>query len=348
MDVIEQLRALVTVVDTTSFTKAGARLNKSKAVISKHVSELEARLGVKLLFRTTRKVSPTDVGGPFVERARYLIEDYEELVDSVRNEGQAPAGRLRITAPQSLGEREVMELINAFRNAYPDIRPEIFLTDRHVDLVAEGFDVALRATAMVDSAMIVRKLCNIDVLFCAAPDYLAAHGRPTTPADLQDHTCITDGNMRAPDLWRFKRLNGDASDPADDAQNNADDNAPDADADAKPDHAGARPAANGHDAPAPKSALQPFTVRVTSTLQVNSAAATRHAALAGIGIAALPEFVIGTDVRDGRLVELFPGQSDYNLSLHMLYPHRQYLAGRTRAFINFAADWYGGTRPWQA
>ncbi|MEO0729088.1 MAG: LysR family transcriptional regulator [Pseudomonadota bacterium] len=297
MDVIEQLRTLLAVADAESFTRAGEQMGKSKALVSKHISDLEDRLDARLLNRTTRKVSPTVVGAAFLDRARVLVEDFDALVDSVRDEARVQKGRLRITAPQAFGELEVMELICAFRLAHPKIEPHVFLSDRNVDLVAEGFDVALRVAPLVDSSMIVRKLCDVDMCICASPDYLEKNGKPAEPGDLANHRCVTDGNMQASHLWRFK-------------------------------------------------SAKPPSVQVRSILQVNSAAATRQAALASLGIAAIPEFVVGQDIKSGALVELFKGQTDYNLKLHMLYPHRQHLSGRTRAFIDFAAKWYGATRPW--
>ena len=148
MDVIDQMRTFVAVADTGSFTSAGRQLNKSKALVSKHIGDLEHRLGARLLNRTTRKVGLTELGGAYLQRARELIDEFDALEESVRANSGAPRGRLKVTAPQVFGELELMELVCAFQKANPEIQPDIFLSDRVVDLVGEGFDVAIRVAQM--------------------------------------------------------------------------------------------------------------------------------------------------------------------------------------------------------
>ena len=205
MDTLELMRTYVAVVKQQSFTSAGRTLGKSKALVSKHIGELEDRLGVRLLNRTTRRVSVTEIGRAYYDRAAALLGDFETLEDSVKSVSGLPRGMLKITAPQSLGELELMELVSAFRAKFPEIGVDIFLSDRIVDLVGEGFDIALRISEAADSALIARKLCDMRVLVCAAPDYLKTHPTPKSPEDLAGHTVIADTNFQGRDVWRFSR-----------------------------------------------------------------------------------------------------------------------------------------------
>lgn len=203
MDTLDLMRTFVAVVDSRSFTTAGKRLGRSKALVSKHVGELEDRLGVRLMNRTTRSVQVTEIGRAYYDRARALITEFDTLEESVKSEAGQPRGLLKITAPQTLGEIELMEMLKAFRALYPNLDLDVFLADRIVDLIGEGFEVALRITTLTDSTLIARKLCDVRVVLCAAPAYLAASGRPQRPQDLQRHACIVDTNIRWRENWRF-------------------------------------------------------------------------------------------------------------------------------------------------
>jgi DNA-binding transcriptional LysR family regulator len=197
------MRTFVAVADTQSFTGAGKRLGRSKALVSKHVGELEGRLGVRLINRTTRSVQVTEIGRAYYERVRTLIADFETLEETIKAESGQPRGRLRITAPQTLGEMELMEMLHAFRSRFPALDVDVFLADRIVDMIGEGFDVALRVTTLQDSTLIARKLCDVRLLLCAAPAYLKRVGVPEKPQDLVNHACIVDTNIRWREAWRF-------------------------------------------------------------------------------------------------------------------------------------------------
>ncbi len=203
MDTIELMRTFVAVVDAMSFTVAGERLGKSKALVSKHIGELEDRLGSRLLNRTTRRIQMTEIGRAYYERARNLIGDFDALENSVKAEAGNPRGFLKVTAPQTLGEIELMGMLSAFRAAYPEVEIELLLADRIVDLVGEGFEVALRITTLQDSSLIARRLCAVRLLLCASPAYLAKHGSPASPHELVSHSCIVDTNIRWRENWRF-------------------------------------------------------------------------------------------------------------------------------------------------
>ncbi len=202
MDRLDLMRTLIAVAETGSFTAAGKRLGKSKALVSKHVGDLEAALGARLLNRTTRRVGVTEVGRAYIQRAGDLLSELDALEESVRSNVADPRGRLKITAPQAFGELQLMEMLCAFQQRFGQIEPEVFLSDRIVDLVGEGYDLALRVTALPDSGLIVRRLCDVPIHVCASPDYIALRGRPVEPADLEQHDGIVDLNMATRDLWR--------------------------------------------------------------------------------------------------------------------------------------------------
>jgi len=205
MDTLELMRSFLAVVDAGGFTAAGRRLGKSKALISKHLSELEARLGARLINRTTRRIGVTEIGRAYAERARALIADLEQLEESVVAQSTTPRGLIRLTAPQALGELALVEMVAAFRARYPGVAVEVLLADRIVDLVGEGYDIGLRISAMPDSSLISRRLCETRLLLCAAPSYLEKNGRPAAIPDIATHSVIADSNMRNGALWRFER-----------------------------------------------------------------------------------------------------------------------------------------------
>ena len=298
MDTLDLMRTFVAVADTQSFTGAGQRLGRSKALVSKHVGELEERLGVRLINRTTRSVQVTEIGRVYCDRARHLISELEALEETVRAESGQPRGRLKITAPQSLGGLELMEMLNAFRTQYPGVELDVVLADRFLDLIAEGLDIAIRVTALQDSTLIARRLCDVRLLLCASPAYLAAAGRPRGPQDLVNHACIVDSNIRWRDAWRF--------------------------------------------GPPDREEI----VRVVPCLTVNSAIAVHSAVRQGMGIGFMPEFAAMRDLKAGRLVSLFEMQAPQQLGVYLVYPHRQHLSAKVRAFVDFTAAWYTPQPPW--
>jgi DNA-binding transcriptional LysR family regulator len=202
MDRLDEIAAFATVADTRSFTQAARRLGVSGAQVSKLVARLEDRLGARLLNRTTRDVSLTDTGRAYLERARGLLEDFEALESSVRDE-DGPRGTLRMSAPVSFGARQLDPALLDFAKAYPHVALEVFYSDRMVNLVDEGFDMAVRIGQLGDSTLIARKLAPVRLVTCASPAYLQAHGVPQTPADLAAHESIVDLNAREPYVWGF-------------------------------------------------------------------------------------------------------------------------------------------------
>ncbi len=204
MDTVARMQAFTAVVEAGGFSAAARRMNKSKALVSKHVKDLEDELGVRLLNRTTRQLSLTEVGKAYFREANEILQRIDDLAHSVRDTHQEPRGLLRISAPRSLGDAELGRAIMEFLMAEPAITIDLMLDDRFVDLVEEGFDVAIRVTELADSSLIARRLASFSMLIVATPDFLARHDRPILmPQDLIDAPAIVDTNFRGRANWVF-------------------------------------------------------------------------------------------------------------------------------------------------
>ncbi|HLS69097.1 MAG TPA: LysR family transcriptional regulator [Kiloniellales bacterium] len=196
-------RLFVAILEEGSFVAAATRLGMSSSRASKLLSRLESELGVRLINRTTRSLSPTEAGRAYYDRLRPLLEEYDSLDLSIRNISGEPRGRLRLTAPLTFGALELAPALNDFAARFPEIELDVSFSDRAVNLVDEGFDMAVRIGRPEDSSLISRKLCDVRILLVASPDYIERHGAPAAPADLAEHECIIDTNYRDPDRWAF-------------------------------------------------------------------------------------------------------------------------------------------------
>jgi DNA-binding transcriptional LysR family regulator len=203
MDALTRMQAFVQVVDAGGFSAAARRAGKSKALLSKYVRDLEDELGVRLLNRTTRQLSPTEVGLAYHREAVELLQRLDDLTASVRDSHGEPRGHLRISGPRFFGDSELGGAITEFMAVHPEITVDIRLDDRFVDLVEEGFDVAIRVSEPTDSSLIARRLAPFRVVTCAAPSWLATHGRPKVPTDLTGLPAIADTNARNWNHWPF-------------------------------------------------------------------------------------------------------------------------------------------------
>ncbi len=300
MDTLDGMRTFVAVARAGSFTAAGEHLGRSTALVSKYVGQLEERLQVRLLERTTRSLRLTEVGAAYLVRAEELLEQVDELESSLEHTEATPSGKLRVSAPLTFGESYVARVVSQFVCQFPNVSVDLRLTDRFVSLVDEGMDLAIRITELPDSALIARRLCPSRTVCCASPRYLKRNGRPAKPADLGDHECIIDRNLRSPSAWPFL-VEGERE-----------------------------------------------MVAVHGRVTVNSARASRAVALEGAGIALIPSFAIGEDLRLGRLVPLLEDYSALNLSIYAIYQHRQHLAAKTRAFVDFLVRSFGEKPSWDA
>ena len=189
----------VAVVETESFTTASKRLGISTAQVSRQVSALEERLTTKLLYRTTRRVSVTEVGRVYYQHCRPLLDGLEEAEYAVTRLQSTPRGKLKLTAAVTFGEQTIAPLVNDFCVTYPKLEVELILTNRKVDLLEEGIDLAIRLGQLQDSSMMAKRLGERTLHVCASPDYLSAHSEPHTLSELEQHNCLR-GTL---EHWRF-------------------------------------------------------------------------------------------------------------------------------------------------
>ncbi|QUM82649.1 LysR family transcriptional regulator [Moritella sp. 5] len=190
----------VAVAETESFTAAAKRLGISTAQVSRQVSALEERLSAKLFYRTTRKVSVTEVGGIYYQHCRQVMDGLADAERAITNLQSTPKGKLKITAPITYGERSVAPLVNDFVTQYPELEVQLILSNQQIDLIDEGFDLAIRLGQLGDSSMIGKRLATRKQYVCAAPEYLSAFGAPHSLSELDRHNCLS-GTL---DYWRFQ------------------------------------------------------------------------------------------------------------------------------------------------
>lgn len=190
MEDLSAIAAFVRVVEAHSFAAAARQLELSASGVSRAVSRLETSLGVRLLARTTRSLSITEEGRAFYERCRRILADLDEATESISDARDHPRGRLRVAAAMSVGRALVLPNLSEFHERYPDIRLEMVLGDRSMDMVEEGIDCALRVGELADSSMVARRIGQFRSLVCASPGYLEKFGRPTRLDELAGHRCI--------------------------------------------------------------------------------------------------------------------------------------------------------------
>lgn len=209
MDIVDELRAFVATAQSGSFTAAADQLGVSNRLTSKYVADLEARLGVRLFQRTTRRVGLTPAGEDLIARAPALLDDLDALLAGVAEGSRGFAGVIRVSAPLTFGEVYLGGMLARFGAQNPDLTIDLRLNDRYVDLAAEGIDVAFRLGRSDTLSLKARKLGLFRSMVVASPDYIARHGAPLTPADLARHACIVDTNRRQPRRWTFRRDGAD-------------------------------------------------------------------------------------------------------------------------------------------
>jgi DNA-binding transcriptional LysR family regulator len=203
MDRIDAMQAFVAVADLQGFAPAARKLGLSPSAVTRLIAALEERLGARLLQRTTRQVTLTDAGSRYLERARRILADVEEAEDAVEGERIRPGGRLVISAPVGFGRLHVSPLVSAYLKRYPEVGADLRLSDRLINLVEEGVDLAVRIGHLPDSTLVARHVGEMRRIVVAAPDYLKARGEPKRPAEIATHDTIQFGAMTAAPDWRF-------------------------------------------------------------------------------------------------------------------------------------------------
>jgi DNA-binding transcriptional LysR family regulator len=205
------MKTFAAVVDGGSFVQAADALDMSKPAVSRHVAELEQRLGVRLLQRTTRKLSLTEEGRLFYGRCKTVLADVEVAEEEITSQSIAVKGLIRVNVPVSFGLWELAPLWPEFMTIFPDVELDITFADRMVDLVEEGYDLAVRIARLPNSSLVSRKLASTRLVLCASPAYLKKHGKPKTPSELSDHAVLSYSLLATGDQWNFDGPGGNVS-----------------------------------------------------------------------------------------------------------------------------------------
>ncbi len=209
MDTLTRMRAFIDVVEAEGFSAAARKIGRSKALLSKYVRELEDELGALLLNRTTRQFSLTEAGHTYYRRAMEIVRDIDNLADAVRESSGDVRGRIKLSAPRTFADAPIGRSLIEFAKEHPDIVLDIDLDDRFVDLVEEGFDLAIRITRLENSSLIARRLAPFHLQCCASPELIEKFGEPQHPRDLGNVPCIIDTNGRWLSNWPFVGDNAD-------------------------------------------------------------------------------------------------------------------------------------------
>ena len=203
MDRFADMQMFVRLVEVGSISAAADRLDVAKSAVSRRLAELEARLGVQLFQRTTRRMNLTDSGHNYYERCVRILADLEETELAVSQAHGALRGRLRVALPLSFGLQHLTPLINEFADLHPEVEFDLDFNDRQIDLMQEGFDLGVRIAQLTDSSLIARRLTVVRQMACASPGYIAQHGAPSIPNELANHACLVYSNLANPALWTY-------------------------------------------------------------------------------------------------------------------------------------------------
>jgi DNA-binding transcriptional LysR family regulator len=300
-DEIVSMVVFARVVQTGSFTAAAAKLGVSKSVVSERLSALEDQLKVKLLHRTTRKLALTPDGAGLYERCAAIVTAADEAAAVAAGAGDAPRGVLRVEAPIVFAQEYMAEPLAAYLDRFPDVRVELTMRDRMIDLVEEGVDLAIRiAERPQGTGLVARKLAADRTVLCASPEYLARRGTPRAPADLEQHDCLIYSLLNVTAEWRFDE--GDAAAP-------------------------------------------PATALARGRFTAASGAMLRRAALAGMGLAVLPRFMVADDLAAGRLRAVVDSFRGVELGIYAVYPQARRVPSKVRELVDLLVTHFR-TPPW--
>ncbi|GAB3047716.1 LysR family transcriptional regulator [Stenotrophomonas tumulicola] len=211
MDTLDAMRVFVAVVERNGFSAAAEALGMSTAGVTRQIAALEKRLSTRLLNRTTRRVSPTTTGAAYYDQCLRLLAEFDALEASIGAQALVPSGTLRINAPVSYGIARLGPLLASYRAAHPQVELDLSLSDRLVDMVEEGYDLAIRITRSPHPSLIARRLGEAQIRLCASPAYLAQRGHPTHPQELAAHDCLGYSYWTGGDQWTLRGPGGEAS-----------------------------------------------------------------------------------------------------------------------------------------
>lgn len=297
LDELASMAVFAAVVQQRSFTAAARDAGLAKSAVSKRIAQLEDRLGVRLLVRTTRKLSLTEEGVRYYEHCAALLAAAEAAEGAVAGASTEARGPLRVNAPVTLAQMHLAGAIAPFLARYPEVELHLSTDDRIVDVVEGGFDVVVRISRQADSSLVARRLATDRLVVCGAPAYLDARGRPATPVDLIGHNCLHYALVPRLGEWRFRGAGG------------------------------------------------ALVVPVAGNFTTTDGTVLRRAALAGIGLAVVPSFMVAADVAAGRLELVVEGARRAEIGIHAVFASRKQLPARTRLFLDHlgryfaAADW---------
>lgn len=289
MSQLQDMRIFAETVDAQSFTAAADRLGLSKQFVSKRIAALEKRLGARLLLRSTRKLRVTDLGLAYQERARRILQEVDAAEQMVSNQTAAPRGVLRLSAPMSFATLHLGALIPAFMQVHPEVSVDLELNDRRVDLIDEGYDMAVRIGTLADSSLVARRITGVQLIACASPAYLRQHDVPKEPKELAAHACLLYGHAQRGE-WTFR--------------------------------------------------VGPRTrkVAVSGPMRSNNGEMLRDAAIAGLGLIVLPDFIVAAALADGRLVEVLEEFRPASFAAYAVYPQHRQSSLLVRAFSDFLVE----------
>lgn len=203
MDKLANMQAFAAAGTTGNFAEAARRLGIANSVVSKRIKDLEDFLGAQLFLRTTRKVSLTEAGYTYLDYVRRVLDEMEEVESALRYNAEKPVGTIKLSAPLSFGLQTLAPAMTGYLKKFPQVDIKTYLSDRRVNLVEEGFDLAIRIGKLEDQSLIARKLCGGRRVVCASPAYFKAYGRPKTPSDLKTHNCLSYINLAEGKAWPF-------------------------------------------------------------------------------------------------------------------------------------------------
>lgn len=291
MDQLQAIRVFRQAVERGSFADAARQMGLSPAAVSKNIRELEAHLSVRLLNRTTRRMSLTEAGARYFEQIARVLDDLSEADSSLGPLQSMPSGLLRVSAPMAFTLTRLSDAIVGFLGRYPDLTLDLKLEDRRVDLVKEGIDLAIRGSdRLEDSSLIARKLMTLPHVVCASPGYFERAGRPREPEDLRSHNCLQFTLSGHVQEWPFTQ------------------------------------------------AGRTVRVPIRGRYKVTTSLAIRDALLAGFGLSLIPRIYVERDIAEGRLTTALDDWTPVETTIHVVYPSRQYVLPKVRAFVDFLVD----------
>ena len=289
MDRLDAMQLFVRVTELGSFAGAAQQLGVARSVVTRQIAGLEAHLGVKLMARSTRRLTLTSAGTAYLEKCRVILNLVEAAEIGVAEERQTPRGNIRISLPLSFGLKRLAPLLLDFSQRYPEVALDMDYSDRRVNLIEEGIDLSIRVTRRLDAGDVARRIGTSRMLVLASPDYLSRHGQPAHPAELAHHVCLGYTNAGAATTWQF--------------------------------------VVDGQ--------LENFPIR--SRINANNGDVLTEAAAQGLGIACQPDFIAGSFIAAGRVVEILVDYPGPELGIYAMLPSNRHIPHRVRVLMDFLA-----------